>query len=411
VQAQGARLILVGDSRQHSGVEAGDFLSILENHSRLQTCELTDIRRQTAREYRSAVKSMAQGQARAGLEALDRLGWVKEDGSDYVKRAAEHYVESAAAKRDVILVAPTWEEIHRLTDAVRAGLKRRGLLGESQPVTVAEPLTWTKAQAETVANYRPGHLLTLHRPLREAWLPAGTTVEVVSVERGGIRVRDAQGRETDVSPRRDAPAWTASAPRQIELATGDRVLIRQNHRAAGLVNGEVLTLAARDAAGTWHAHDAAGRTKTIPADFRAFTHGYAVTSHKAQGRTCDEVIVCAARLDAKATYVAFSRARRQATGYTPDKAALFDALPAINRPREAALDVWTPTRRDRLRWVRSVVERMRELLTPFVPIPATVVPMPAVVLPIKPRHAIRESTSSPHSHHSVQHAPAMRMRF
>ena len=411
VQTQGARLIVVGDSRQHSGVEAGDFLSILENHSRLKTCELTDIRRQTARQYRDAVKLMAQGQARAGLEALDRLGWVKEDGADYVKRAAEHYVESAASKRDVILVAPTWEEIHRLTDAVRSGLKKRGQLGESQVATVAEPLAWTKAQAETVANYRPGHLLTLHRPLREAQLPAGATVEVVSVARGGIRVRDTQGRETDVSPRRHSTAWTASSPRLIELATGDRVLIRQNHRAAGLVNGEVLTLSARDATGTWQAHDASGRAKTIPADFRAFTHGYAVTSHKAQGRTCDEVIVCAARLDAKATYVAFSRARQQATGYTPDKAALFDALPATNRPRQAALDVWTPTRSDRLRWVRSVVERVRELLTPFVPLPATVVPVPAVVLPIKPRHAIGESTSSERSHHSVHHAPAMRMRF
>lgn len=157
VKAQGARLILVGDSRQHSGVEAGDFLSILENHSLLQTCELTDIRRQTASEYRRAVKLMAQGHARTGLEALDQLGWVKEGGADYVQHAAEHYVESMAAKRDAVLVAPTWEEIHRLTDAVRTGLKARGLLGQSQTVTVAEPLTWTKAQAETVANYRPGH--------------------------------------------------------------------------------------------------------------------------------------------------------------------------------------------------------------------------------------------------------------
>lgn len=411
VQAQGARLIVVGDSRQHSGVEAGDFLSILENHSRLQTCELTDIRRQTAREYRGAVKSMAKGQARAGLQTLDRLGWIKEDGAGYVTRAAEHFVESAAAKRDVILVAPTWEEIHRLTDAVRAGLKKRGLLGEPQPATVAEPLGWTKAQTQTVANYRAGHLLTLHRPLHEAQLPSGATVEVVSVGRSGIRVRDAHGRETDVSPRRHATAWTTSAPRTIELATGDRVLIRQNHRAAGLVNGDVLTLAARDAAGTWQAHDAAGRAKTIPADFRAFTHGYALTSHKAQGRTCDEVIVCAARLDAKATYVAFSRAREQATGYTPDKAALFEALPAMNRPRQAALDVWTPARSNRLRWARSVIERVRELLTPFVPLPAPAVPMPEVVRPPKPRHAIGESSRSERSRHSVHHAPAMRMRF
>lgn len=412
VQAQGARLILVGDSRQHSGVEAGDFLATLENHSRLQTAELNDIRRQTQREYRSAVKAMAQGQARVGLETLDRLGWIKAEGADYVQRAAAHYVESTAAKRDVILVAPTWEEIHRLTDAVRAGLKKCGRLGEGVAATVAEPLAWTKAQAETVANYRPGHLLTLHRPLREAQLPAGATVEVISAGRCGIRVRDAHGREADVSPRRHATAWTASASRDIELAAGDRVLIRQNHRTAALINGEVLTLVARDgASGAWKAHDAAGREKTIPGDFRAFTHGYAVTSHKAQGHTCDEVIVCAARLDAKAAYVAFSRARVQATGYTPDKAALFDALPATNRPREAALDVWTPPRSHRLRWARHVVERVRALLTPIVPTLDLTVVLPVLKPDPKPRQTVSEDTGTSRHDHAERRAPAMRMRI
>jgi len=103
VQRQGARLILVGDSRQHSGVEAGDFLSILERHSRLRTCELTDIRRQTVREYRGAVKLMAQGQAHAGLRMLDQLGWVQEPSGDYIQRAAAHYVDNFVAKRDTIL--------------------------------------------------------------------------------------------------------------------------------------------------------------------------------------------------------------------------------------------------------------------------------------------------------------------
>lgn len=409
-EQQGARMILVGDSRQHSGVEAGDFLAILENHSRLRTAELTDIRRQTAREYRSAVKLMAQGQARAGVERLDRMGWIEESGADYVKRAAERYVECAVTKRDAILVAPTWEEIHRLTDAVRVGLKKRGLLGEGHPVTVAEPLAWTKAQAETVANYRPGFLLTLHQPLRDAGMAAGATVEVVGVARSHIRVRDRQGREVDVSPRRESAAWTTAAPRTIELAPGDRVLVRQNHRTAGLINGEVLTLTSREAAsGAWQALDGAGRPKAIPADFRALAHGYAVTSHKAQGRTCAEVIVCASRLDAKAAYVAFSRARERATGYTPDKAALLDALPATNRPRLAAVDLWTPARTRRLRWVRSVFERVRDLLTPLVPVvPATklTVAVPAVELQGTPRQSRARRNAHAHAE-----GTAMRMRL
>lgn len=411
-QQQRARVILVGDSRQHSGVEAGDFLAILENHSRLRTAELTDIRRQTAREYRAAVKLMAQGQARVGLENLDQMGWIEEAGADYVKRAAAQYVESVTAKRDAILVAPTWEEIHRVTDAVRAGLKQRGLLGEPHAATVAEPLAWTKAQSETVANYRSGYLLTLHQPLRDAGIAAGATVEVVAVSRGDIRVRDPAGREVDVAPRRDSAAWTTAAPRTIELAVGDRVLVRQNHRAAGLINGEVLTLITRDApSGAWQARDAAGRTKTIPAEFRAFAHGYAVTSHKAQGRTCDEVIVCAARLDAKATYVAFSRARERATGYTPDKAALFDTLPATNRPRVAAVDLWTPSRLRRLRWVRSVVERVRNLLTPSVPATKLTVSVPTVRLQETPRQSLAPADDLSPAQAPARQPSAIRMRF
>jgi hypothetical protein len=247
--------------------------------------------------------------------------------------------------------------------------------------------------------------------LRETGIPAGATVEVVAVARDGIRVRDHLGCEIALSPRRHAAAWTVAAPRIINLAVGDRVLVRHNHRVAGLVNGEVLTLASRTEAGGWRARDARGHWKEIPADFRAFTHGYAVTSHKAQGRTCDEVIVCAARLDAKATYVAFSRARQRATGYMPDKAALFDALPASNRPRPAALDVWTSARSRRLRWARSVIERVHELLASIVPVPEVAAAIAAIKPTPAPRQSAASADESVHVHHTPSPAPAMRMRF
>ena len=384
------RLILVGDTKQHSGVEAGDFLSVLERHSRLRTFELTDIRRQRHPEYRAAIKLMAQGRAYEGLLAIDRLGWLQDAKGDYIKRAAEHYVGNVMQKRETVLVAPTWEEIHRLTDAVRRGLKAGGLLGQGEVVTVAEPLSWTKAQAAKAVNYQPGHLLTLHRAVLETGLPTGSTLEVVAVKRGQLLVRDPQGKEQSVSPARHSDAWTVSRSREIELAPGDRVLIRQNHRATGLVNGDVLTLESRQASGAWLARDPRGRARQIPADFRALTHGYAVTSHKAQGRTADEVIVCAAHLDTKSAYVAFSRARQRATGYTPDKAALFDALPNTSQSRAAAVDVWTPERTRHLHWARRVIERMRQIFVPVVPpVDLTVELTP----PVRPKATAKESVA------------------
>ena len=67
------RIVFVGDSRQHSGAEAGDFLRVLESHSKLATCELKDVRRQTSADYNQAVRLLASGRAAAGMERLDGL--------------------------------------------------------------------------------------------------------------------------------------------------------------------------------------------------------------------------------------------------------------------------------------------------------------------------------------------------
>ncbi len=70
------RLILSGDSRQHSGVEAGDALRVLEEHSQLRPVELKNIQRQVNLEYRQAIADLAQGHAQPALNRLERLGAV-----------------------------------------------------------------------------------------------------------------------------------------------------------------------------------------------------------------------------------------------------------------------------------------------------------------------------------------------
>ena len=87
-----------------------------------------------------------------------------------------------------------------------------------------------------------------------------------------------------------------------------------------------------------------------------------MTSHASQSKTVDHVIVVARQLDAKAAYVACSRARLSCTIHTPDKAALMDRIAKGDRP--AALDLLNDPRSvasahtpDRAR----IWTRMREL--------------------------------------------------
>lgn len=332
----GARVLLVGDARQHSAVEAGDFLALLETHSRLRSHELTDIRRQTVAAYRAAIQTLARGDARAGLLALDGLGFVTEAGEDYIDRAAEAYLGHNA--ENVILVAPTWAEIDAITQEIRARRIRAGKISDEKERDVYRSLKWTAAQKRKTGNYQPGQILSVHSNVGAPALAAGTSLEVISVSAFSLQARDDAGHVHLLDPARSSVGWDVGEKRTIKLAAGDLILIQQNLKSSRLINGDVLLVVDIAADGTVTASDKAGGTREIPPSFRSFTHGYAVTSHKSQGRTADHVVICATRLDAKATYVAFSRGRKSAACFTPHKEALISSLPLRANSRPAALD-------------------------------------------------------------------------
>jgi hypothetical protein len=149
-QKHDMRVLLVGDVCQHVSVEAGDFLRVLEAHSKLGRCQVGQIHRQIPADYRAAVAQMAAGNVREGLEKLDRLKWIQEGQSNYLERAAADVLRLTDQGRNLdrcLAVAFTWEENHRLTDSIRKGLKELGVLpAEGTRLTVHESLRWTTQQ-------------------------------------------------------------------------------------------------------------------------------------------------------------------------------------------------------------------------------------------------------------------------
>jgi conjugative relaxase-like TrwC/TraI family protein len=351
-----ARVLFIGDTRQHSAVEAGDFLRVLESHSSLHRVELSSIRRQEVPAYRDAVCSLAAGATRVGLEKLDALGWVKEGRVEYLRNAAADYLKllgSGPVTADVLAVTPTWAEHNAFTREIRARLKERGTLEEGNMVVAWEPLKWTRSQTADARNYEPGMIVSFNRSLEG--FKAGHAAPVNRLDHGGVWVMSPQGE-------RRLPlgklGFSVARAVGIEIAPGDRLLIRANDRSSGLINGERVTVAAI-AFGRLRFTD--GRSVDTRR-FGHFIHGYAVTSHASQSKTVDHVVVVARQLDAKAAYVACSRARLSCTLHTPDKAALMDRIAKGDRP--AALDLLSDPRSiarfhtpDRAR----IWTRMREL--------------------------------------------------
>ena len=276
-EQQSARIVFSGDTKQIQSVEAGDALRVLENESRLKSTSLTQVQRQTTADYRDAIQELRRD-PEAGFEKLDRIGAVHEVGwSDRAQAVAQAYAESKG--RDVLVVCATHDEIDRVTEAIRASRKQNSDLGESLQVPRDVSLNWTAAQKSDYRNYRPGQRLTFHRAVKG--ITKNETLAVVRVEGNGIVACSDRGEEQTLTAKQ-SKSFEVYERRTIEVAAGDKLLLTANRRDANFraTNGEIVTVSRVDKDGRMRLDDG----RQLPADFKQFTHGYAVTAHRSQGK-------------------------------------------------------------------------------------------------------------------------------
>ena len=113
---------------------------------------------------------------------------------------------------------------------------------------------------------------------------------------------------------------------------GDRLQFRAPDRTLKVANGEFATVVGLDAQRATLRLDSKREVSASLAHLRRIDHGYASTSHAAQGATVDRVIVnidatrSAQLVNRKQFYVSLSRARYDARLYTDDASALRRAL-------------------------------------------------------------------------------------
>jgi conjugative relaxase-like TrwC/TraI family protein len=131
------------------------------------------------------------------------------------------------------------------------------------------------------------------------------------------------------------------------FSTGDRVVVRRNDRALGVVNGDRGVVVGVDPVQGRVELELAGRTVALDRAYLerptrhgrpALMHGYAITAHLAQGLTCGETFILATdQLSREAGYVALSRGREANRLYAlrPAAAERAEYAPATARDKDA----------------------------------------------------------------------------
>lgn len=247
----GAKVILVGDTRQLQSIEAGGaFRAIIERHG---AAEVKTIRRQTNAWQRQASADLAHGRVGEALATY---------------RAQGHLHAEATPEEAMDKLVTQW-----LADRSRG-------------------------QSQLILAHRRSDAQALNRLARSKLRAQGHLGPNVSID-------------VTITEEKDGDLFNRSARRY--FAVGDRLLFTRNDKVLGVQNGALATILGLSRDGQFRVRMDDGRELSFGASqYSHLEQGYALTVHKAQGATVDRSYVLAGEMfDAHMAYVAMTRHRER----------------------------------------------------------------------------------------------------
>jgi conjugative relaxase-like TrwC/TraI family protein len=329
------KVLLIGDVRQHQGVDAGKPFEQLQE-SGMRSAILDRIIRQQDPQLRKAVEHLSKNETETGVRMLQQQGRITEiaDTEQRISAIAKSY---AARPENTIIVSPDNASRRALNQEVRRELRDVGLLDKGdRSIRVLTPRSdMTGADRAWAARYEPGDVLHYIRGSKDNGIEAGSYAQVVATtpNENLVTVRKPDGELATYDPVR---LRGISAYREIkrDFAIGDRIQLTAPNRELGVANRDLGTIQRFGDDGRITVNMDGGK-KTIsfdPQEMRHFDHGYAVTSHSSQGLTSERVLVNMDTqvhpelINSRFAYVSISRASVDAQIYTNNAATLAESL-------------------------------------------------------------------------------------
>jgi conjugative relaxase-like TrwC/TraI family protein len=323
------RVLLIGDTRQHQGVDAGKPFEQLQDAG-MKTSQLDQIMRQKDPELLKAVEHLSRNETMTGITMLQSQGRITE-----IPNAQDRYAaivkDYAANPEKTLIISPDNASRRELNQSVRTELQSIGTVGkENLPLSVLIAQDLGGADRKWAEKYHVGDVLQYMRGSKELGIEKGsyTTVVAINPKENRLTVEREDGKQISYDPQRlqGVNAFRES-PR--EFSVGDRIQFRQTNHDLKVDNGALGRIEAIDKGNSLSVKLDTGKTVNFdPAQMKHFDYGYAVTSHSSQGLTENRAIVNmdtnapSQLLDTRFAYVSISRASQDARIYTNDAEGL-----------------------------------------------------------------------------------------
>ena len=340
------RVLVIGDTSQHQGVDAGKPFEQMRDAD-MRTSQLDRIMRQKDAELLKAVEQLAKNNTQQGIDMLASQGRIREipDRQERIAAIAKDY---AAQPENTIVVSPDNRSCQQINEAVRAELLEKGVLAaDGQNFrTLTHRSDMTGADRTWAARYNAGDVLQYTTGSKAEGIERDSfaTVRSVDARANTLTVELSNGSTVTYDPRRLRGVHVFRETER-EFATGDRVQMTSPNKELGIANRDLGTITEiKDGQISVRMDGKKERNITFdPSVFRQFDHGYAVTSHSAQGLTAGRVLAhfdtdsSHSLINTRLAYVAISRASDDARVYTNNAETLGQRL-ATDISKTAAMD-------------------------------------------------------------------------
>ena len=289
VKHAGAKLIAVGDDNQFKAIEAGDFFRELKVQATQANTlyELGTIYRQRESWMKEASMNLANLEVNQALSAYEnrehiieatRATLANEIAAAYVKTVFSDSSDSSDSskssnKTSCLVLAFTNAQTNEINQAIREQLKHQGLLDKKDSISINDRSFAIGDKIVFLENDKTRLTIT----------------DGDGVIKEGITIKNGtQGTIVGVNQRGDI-----------------QVALKQNGSEDLVTSIKCLSSTIPKVA--------IGQPEPEPTrtyNYTNIAHGYAVTTHKSQGQTVDQVFVAASKnMDAKGLYVAMTRHR------------------------------------------------------------------------------------------------------
>ncbi len=348
-EATGSRVILVGDGKQLSGVQAGSPFKLLQSKSEISVAIIDETMRQKDPFLKEVVNLIAKGKIEESYSLLQGNGKViqiKGQEERITAFANDYLGRSPEVQDQTLMLAGTNTERKLINAEVRKGLMAVGRLGpEARTIEVLRAKELDSWEKKQVVYYEAGDIVQFNRDYAEFKKGESYTVTGLDRRLGVLTLTDSQGVEHQ-SPVKKNLERQIYQTEKLELAVGDKGKFTKNDRSLHVLNGQEFIVKELKEDGSFLV-TTKGRDKVYTAkELFHSDHNYVSTVYSSQGKTAKYVMYDAdshraLSIGKEAYYVVVSRGKEEVVIYASELKALGIQIKE-SRSNENALELLEP---------------------------------------------------------------------